>query len=129
MKIEHAAIWAKDIEKLKLFYETYFDASSNQKYTNDGNNFSSYFLSFSSGARLEIMQMPSVPETENDPYKQFIGFIHLAISVGSIERVDLLTSQLKSDGYEILDGPRNTGDGYYESTVLDPENNRIEITV
>ena len=73
MKIEHAAIWAKDIEKMKLFYETYFEASSNQKYTNDGNNFSSYFLSFNSSTRLEIMQMPSVPETENNPYKHLLG--------------------------------------------------------
>jgi len=73
--------------------------------------------------------MDSVPETMNDPYKQFIGLIHLAISVGSKEKVDSLTAQLGEDGYKILGGPRNTGDGYYESTVLDPENNRIEITI
>ena len=75
------------------------------------------------------MQMPTVPETDNDPYKQFTGFIHIAISTGSIKKVDSLTSQLAKDGYEVLDGPRKTGDGYYESIVLDPENNRVEITV
>lgn len=129
MKIEHIAVWAKDIENLRVFYETYFGAKSNDKYINAGKRFSSYFLSFGSGARLEIMQMPSVPETSNDPYRQFTGYIHIAISVGSEEKVDALTLRLKQDGFEILDGPRKTGDGYYESAVLDPENNRIEITV
>ena len=129
MKIEHIAIWAKDIERLRQFYEKYFDARSNKKYTNSEKDFSSYFLSFNSGARLEIMQMSSIPETANDPYKQFTGLIHIAISVGSVENVDTLTANLAENGYEVLDGPRKTGDGYYESTVLDPENNRIEVTV
>ena len=129
MKVEHIAIWTKDIEGLRQFYEKYFDASANEKYTNSEKGFSSYFLSFDSGARLEIMQMSSVPETANDPYKQFTGLIHIAISVGSAEKVDTLTANLAKNGYEVLDSPRETGDGYYESTVLDPENNRIEVTV
>lgn len=129
MKIEHVAIWARDIEKLTNFYVQYFGATPNEKYTNDDKKFSSYFLSFDSGARLEIMQMPSVPETANDPIKQFAGIIHIAISVGSVEKVDSLSSELSRDGYQVLDGPRKTGDGYYESVVLDPENNRVEITV
>ena len=128
MKIEHIAIWAKDIEALKEFYIKYFGAVSNEKYINRKNVFSSYFLVFESGARLEIMQMPTIPDSVNDPYKQFTGFIHLAISVGSQDRVTSLTNELANDGYEILDGPRKTGDGYYESTVLDPEKNRLEIT-
>lgn len=129
MKIEHIAIWARDIEQLKNFYERYFGATSNDKYTNNEKNFSSYFLSFGSGTRLEIMQMTSVPETTNNPYTQFTGFIHIAIAVGSVETVDSLTSELAQAGYDVLDGPRKTGDGYYESIVLDPENNRVEITV
>lgn len=128
MKIEHIAIWAKDIEALKEFYIKYFGAVSNEKYINRKNVFSSYFLVFESGARLEIMQMPTIPDSVNDPYKQFTGYIHLAISVGSEDRVTSLTNELANDGYEILDGPRKTGDGYYESTVLDPEKNRLEIT-
>ena len=128
MKIEHIAIWAKDIEALKEFYIKYFGAVSNEKYINRKNVFSSYFLVFESGARLEIMQMPTIPDSVNDPYKQFTGFIHLAISVGSEDRVTSLTNELANDGYEILDGPRKTGDGYYESTILDPEKNRLEIT-
>lgn len=73
--------------------------------------------------------MASIPKSRNDPHRQFTGFIHLAMSVGSVAKVDALTKQLAADGYQIIDGPRTTGDGYYESTVLDPENNRIEITV
>ncbi|MBF0290101.1 MAG: VOC family protein [SAR324 cluster bacterium] len=128
MKIEHVAIWARDIEMLKAFYEKYFHAQANDKYTNLTKGLSSYFLSFESGARIEIMQKDSVPETTNDPYEQFTGYIHLAFSVGSKEQVDFLTTRLKEDGFEVLDGPRRTGDGYYESAVLDPEKNRIEIT-
>ena len=129
MKIEHVAIWSKDIETLKQFYESHFGATSDKKYTNKTGEFKSYFLSFNSGARLELMRMSSIPETTNDPHKQFTGLIHLAISVGSEEKVDELTNEIKKAGYEIISEPRKTGDGYYESIVLDPEGNRIEITI
>lgn len=129
MKIDHIAIWVRDLEKIRIFYETYFGAKSNDIYFNSKREFSSYFLTFDSGTRLELMQMPSIPESSNNPYKQFTGFIHLAISVGSKEKVISLTTRLANDGYEVLSGPRYTGDGYFESTVLDPEKNRIEITV
>jgi lactoylglutathione lyase len=129
MKIEHIALWTKDLEQMKVFYEHYFHASAGEKYINTKKQFESYFLSFEGGCRLELMRMPSVPDSANDVYKQFTGFIHFAISTGSKERVDSLTLQLKKDGFEIIDGPRTTGDGYYESVVLDPEGNRIEITV
>ena len=129
MKIEHVAVWAKDLEKLKEFYINYFNATANEKYFNPTKNFSSYFLSFDSGARLEIMHMPTIPQNKNNPYDQFTGFVHLAFSVGSEEKVDRLTKLLAKDGFDVLDGPRKTGDGYYESCVLDPEGNRIEITV
>ena len=128
MNIEHVAIWSQDIERLKAFYERYFGARSNGRYTNAKKGFSSYFLSFDSGARLEIMQMDTVPLSKDDPYRQFTGLIHLAMSVGSEATVDRLTAQLAEDGFEVLDGPRTTGDGYYESVVFDPEQNRIEIT-
>lgn len=128
MKIEHVAVWAADLERLRAFYEKYFGARANDKYVNERTGFASYFLSFSEGARLEIMQMPGVPDSGDDPYAQATGLIHLAISVGSEECVDNLTTRLADDGYEVLDGPRRTGDGYYESVVLDPEKNRIEIT-
>ena len=128
MKIEHVAVWSRDIETLKAFYEKYFNAESNDRYTNPAKGFSSYFLSFDSGARLEVMQMDSIPESIDDPYKQSTGLIHLAFSVGTEEDVDSLTAWLREDGFEVLDGPRRTGDGYYESAVLDPEKNRIDIT-
>jgi lactoylglutathione lyase len=129
MKIEHIAIWAKDIEKLKNFYANYFQASVGLKYFNAKKNFESYFLSFDSGCRLEVMQMPGIPESKNDALQQFTGIIHFAISVESKEIVDTLTERLRNDGYKIVGEPRTTGDGYYESVVLDPEGNRIEITV
>ena len=56
-------------------------------------------------------------------------YIHIAILTGSEKQVDQLTAQLREDGYKIMDGPRHTGDGYYESVVLDPDGNRIEITI
>jgi lactoylglutathione lyase len=129
VKIEHVALWTKDLERLKKFYEHYFHAQSGEKYTNPKKQFESYFLSFDNGSRLELMQMPSVPVSKDDIHQQFTGYIHIAISTGSKEQVDSLSTQLKQDGFEILDGPRTTGDGYYESVVLDPDGNRIEITI
>ncbi len=129
MNIEHIAIWTKDLEKMRVFYEKYFGGKSNEKYRNDKKGFESYFISFDSGARLEIMQMPTIPDSKNNVHEQFIGLSHFAVSVGTQEKVDVLTKILENDGFEIVGQPRWTGDGYYESVVLDPEQNRIEITI
>jgi lactoylglutathione lyase len=129
MKIEHVAIWTRDLERLKAFYEAYFDARAGEKYVNREKRFESFFLEFSTGARLELMSMPSIPVSSNDSERQFTGLIHLAFATGSEEHVDRLTRRLERDGYRVLDGPRRTGDGYYESVVFDPDGNRIEITV
>jgi lactoylglutathione lyase len=129
MRIEHVALWTHDLERLRHFYETYFEGRANAKYVNPRKQFESYFITFADGARLELMQRPDVPSTRNDVEQQFTGYIHLAFSTGSREAVDALTERLRADGYRILDGPRTTGDGYYESTTLDPDGNRIEITV
>ena len=129
MRIEHVAIWTHDLERLRHFYETYFEGRTNAKYVNPRKQFESYFLTFADGTRLELMQMPSVPRSKDDTEQQFTGYIHIAFSIGSREAVDTLTERLQHDGYRILDGPRTTGDGYYECVVLDPDGNRIEITV
>ena len=130
MNIEHVAIWCRDIESVKLFYERYFGACSKAKYTNDKKQFQSYFLSFASGARLELMQRPDLKTVEGKTVAQeFIGYAHLALAVGSEAAVNALTKRLVNDGHRRVDGPRRTGDGCYESVVLDPEGNRIEITV
>lgn len=129
MKIDHIAIWVNDLETMRIFYEKYFEASSNTKYHNPTKNFSSYFLSFKSGARLELMQKPEIPQNLNSAIDQYIGLNHFAMSVGSKENVDTLTETLRKDGYKIIGEPRTTGDGYYESVTLDPEQNRIEITI
>lgn len=129
IKIEHLAIWVNDLERMKNFYETYFQAEAGNRYHNPKKNFYSYFLSFSSGCRLELMHRASIPGNLNDPDKQYIGIIHFAIALGSKARVDGMTERLRNDGYSVVGEPRTTGDGYYESVVLDPEGNRIEITV
>lgn len=128
MKIEHVAIWTNNIERLRHFYETYFGATSGDKYVNEEKGFQSYFLTFDSGARLEIMQRPDISNRINRSAEYF-GYAHIAISVGSEETVDELTKKLIKDGYKNPDGPRSTGDGYYESVIIDPDENRIEITV
>lgn len=130
MPIHHLAIWTHNLEALKRFYETYFNAQAGPKYTNPVKGFESYFLSFDAtgGCRLEIMQMAGIPRTQNDPLAQFTGLIHFAISVGSVEAVDALTARLAADGCQVVSQPRRTGDGYYESAVLDPDGNRVEIT-
>ena len=129
MHIEHVAIWTKNLDSLKTFYQEYFQARAGEKYVNRQKDFESYFLEFATGARLELMFMPGIPDTRDDPDSQFTGIIHLAFSTGSEQEVDRLTQRLKRDGYRVVDGPRRTGDGYYESVVLDPDGNRIEITV
>lgn len=129
MHIEHLAIWCTDLEKMKAFYCTYFTGKSNTKYINPVRNFSSYFISFNKGPRLELMRMPNIPANENNILQQYKGLIHFAVSAGSAENVNLLTEQLRNDGYKVIGEPRFTGDGYHESVVLDAEENRIEITV
>ncbi len=127
MKIEHIAVWVKDLEKSRAFYEKYFGAVSNEKYINPVKNFESYFLSFDNGSRLEIMTRPELRESNNSYEFQQFGIIHIAFSAGSKEKVDELTEALRKDGYTIAGEPRTTGDGYYESIILDPEKNIIEI--
>lgn len=128
MKIEHIAVWTSNIEIMKNFYVKYFNAISNNKYTNEKKKFESYFLSFESGTRLELMHNPSIQQRTTDQNAQTLGLIHLAFSVGSKEKVDSLTNRLHTDGFKIASNPRTTGDGYYESAIFDPEGNIIEIT-
>ena len=127
MKIEHVAMYVNDLEGARQFFERYLGAVSGDMYHNKKTGFKSYFLVFDDGARLEIMNKPHMDDTEK--LLQRTGFIHIAFSVGSKERVDSLTAQMKNDGYEVISGPRTTGDGYYESCILVIEGNQIEITV
>ena len=127
MKIEHVALWTADLERAKNFYCTYFGGRANDKYVNAAKQFSSYFLTFDTGARLELMQKPGLqPSTQ--PKNRSVGYIHLAFSTGSKAGVDQLTDTLRRDGYPVLGEPRTTGDGYYESVVADPDGNLVEIT-
>ena len=127
MKIEHLALWVRDLEATKSFYTTFFGFVSNEKYVNEKKHFASYFLSLPEGPRLELMQRVDILP-QNKQY-EYLGWAHIAISVGSRERVDSLTEEIRKAGYEVAGRPRTTGDGYYESVVLDPEGNRVEITI
>lgn len=126
MKIEHIALYVKDLEKAKYFFTHYFNATSNELYHNINTQFSSYFLTFENGARLEIMNSPRIV---NSSLENSMGYSHIAFSVGSKEKVESLTQRLKNDGYKVLSGPRTTGDGYYESCVVGIEGNLVEITI
>ncbi len=127
MNIEHIALYVQDLERARDFFVRYFGASSNEGYHNPRTDFRSYFLSFSGGARLELMTKPELTDA-GDLLSRF-GYAHIAFSVGSKEAVDELTFRLRQDGYTLFNGPRTTGDGYYESVILDLEGNQIEITV
>ena len=165
MKIEHVAIWVNDIDQVCEFYRKYFGGTIQPLYHNPAKQFTSRFVTFDDGARLEVMHRPDIErdaktfhvkhsQTEDATKNSFfgisevqqvavaqananttasvagnIGFAHISFSVGSKEEVDRLTRKMSEDGISIVGEPRTTGDGYYESVVLDPEGNRIEITV
>ena len=160
MKIEHVAIWVRDIDKVCEFYRKHFGGVVHPIYRNPTKQFTSRFVTFDDGARLEVMHRPDIcvernvgtvemfhvkplqgecsahtcmgitePQEVGHEVSQHLGFTHLSFSVGSKEEVDRLTQQMSSDGISIAGQPRTTGDGYYESVVLDPEGNRIEITI
>lgn len=128
MRITHIAIWTNNLENLKNFYLEYFNGKSNQKYRNINKGFESYFISFDDGAKLELMSKIDIYEEKNKITKEYLGICHFAISVGSKQMVKELTEVLRRDGYLVIGEPRTTGDGFYESVVLDPDKNRIEIT-
>jgi len=126
LKIEHIALYVRDLEQAKKFYVNYFKGQASEKYTNEIKGFSSYFICFSQNSRLELMSQADVDERSP---KVHLGYAHIAMSVGTKEKVVSLTQQLREDGFEIVSEPRTTGDGYFESCILDQEGNRIEITV
>ena len=127
MNIEHVAMYVNDLEATKEFFARYLGGRANDGYHNKTTDFRSYFISFDTGARLEIMRKPQMADPEKDLNRT--GFVHVAFSVGSREKVDELTARLKADGFEVISGPRTTGDGYYESCIVGIEGNQIEITV
>ena len=128
MKIDHVALWTNQLEEMKDFYVEYFNGIANDKYRNSLKNFESYFITFLSGAKMEIMRKPEIIDAKTEVDKQYLGFVHIAFSVGSKEAVDELTTKLAKRGCQIISAPRTTGDGYYESCILDPDGNKIEIT-
>ena len=126
MNIEHIALYVNDLEAARDFFITYLGGKSNDGYHNPKTDFRSYFITFDDGARLELMTKPGMMDQEKPLNRT--GFVHVAFSVGSKERVDKLTEELRTAGYEVVSGPRTTGDGYYESCIVVIEGNQIELT-
>lgn len=126
MKIEHIAMYVNDLEVARDFFVKYLGGKSNDGYHNKTTDFRSYFISFDDGARLELMNKPGLSDLDKPLNRT--GYIHIAFSVGSKEAVDDLTKRLKDDGFEVVSGPRTTGDGYYESCIIGIEGNQVEIT-
>ena len=126
MRIEHVALYVNDLEAARDFFVSFLGGKSNGGYHNPRTNFRSYFISFDEGARLEIMTKPGLADHEKPLNRT--GYAHIEFSVGSKEKVDELTEKLRSAGYEVISGPRTTGDGYYESCIVAIEGNQIEIT-
>lgn len=124
MKLTHAALWTRQLEELRDFYVRYFDGISGEKYTNPAKGFESYFVRFSDGAALEIMRSVHVTA---EPDRVRLGWCHVAFEAGSREAVNTLTERLHKDGYRIVSEPRVTGDGFYESSIADPDGNLVEI--
>ena len=127
MYIEHVSVYVRDLESAKDFFIKYFDGCSNDGYQNFNTGFKSYFITFEEGPRIEIMNRPDISDPDKALFRT--GYSHIAFSVGSKEKVDSITDRLRHDGYEVISGPRITGDGYYESCVIVFEGNQIEITV
>ena len=122
-------MWVRDLDAMCAFYAEHFGAAVGERYDNPRKGFASRFLDFGSGSRLEMMTTTTLDPVEHEPGAQRMGLTHLAIAVGSERAVDSLCAGLRARGVPVLDGPRRTGDGYYECVVLDPEGNRVEITV
>ncbi|WP_125772452.1 VOC family protein [Companilactobacillus furfuricola] len=127
MHIAHVGVFVEDLDKIVAFYKRYFDVKVSDVYHNEQTSFSSRILSFDDGAKLEVCSRDDVFEVDRSGFT--CGFQHVALSLGSREDVDELTERIEEDGYDHLDGPRVTGDGFYESVIADPEGNLIELTV
>jgi lactoylglutathione lyase len=124
--VHHVALWVLDLERARAFYVDRLGGRAGPRYDNERTGFRSYFVSFGPGARLELMSRDGVAAADRTATVQ--GFAHLALSVGSRTAVDACVAALEAEGVTVESRPRQTGDGYYEAVVLDPEGNRVEIT-
>jgi lactoylglutathione lyase len=128
MQLEHFAIWTSQLDVLKDFYEKYFGGRAGAKYVDSTGRFSSYFITFPTGAKLEIMQLPEVQPRQHDQRYPVSGYTHMAFRVNTPDEVKILTQLLCQDGFKLEKPLQWTADGFYESAVFDPDQNIVEIT-
>ena len=128
MVLEHVAILTARLEILKDYYIRYFGGTPNQKYANPKTGLETYFITFGSGTKLEIMSLPELTDNKNDMTLPYQGVVHLAFGLGTMSEVEEKARQFEADGFRILRGPRITGDGFYEFETVDPDGNKIEVT-
>lgn len=124
MKIEHIAIWVNNIDEMIDFYTHFFNGIAGNRYHNVLKGFESCFVSFEKGPRIELMKQKDVV---SDQMPVHTGYAHISFQLGSRSEVDTFIRNLLKNNVPVVDGPRVTGDGYYEAVILDPEKNRIEI--
>lgn len=82
MRIEHIAMYVKELEKARDFFVKYFHASPNEGYHNKTTGFRSYFLRFDDGARLEIMNRPGMDDSEKRRRRRDISILPFRWAAG-----------------------------------------------
>ncbi|HWR38306.1 MAG TPA: VOC family protein [Patescibacteria group bacterium] len=128
MRINHVSIWTRKLEEMRDFYVQVFNGKASDRYMNPRTGFESYFIRFDEETTLELMRVSSIRDLIRNPERPFAGLAHIAFSVGSRTRVDQMTELLEECGYSVTSQPKVTGDGFYESCILDPDGNLVEIT-
>lgn len=127
IRVEHVALWVHDLERMRQFYVEDLSGQVGPRYENPETGFTSHFIAFGAGCRVELMHAPDL-ERRSGEGGRTTGYAHLALSLGGRLAVDTAVETLRRRGVTVESGPRTTGDGYYEAVIRDPEGNRIELT-
>ena len=125
MRIATISMNVTDLNKVKDFYAKYFGAKVDDKYENFRTGYTYCFLSFDNGARLLLVSGSNIVDRKRED--NVAGFSRISIAVDGADKVQELATQIARDGFQIVSGFRMNGYGEYESRVLDPEGNEVEI--
>ncbi|MGI6110407.1 MAG: VOC family protein [Eubacteriaceae bacterium] len=125
MRIDHISMFATRPEEVKAFYVKYFGATPSKEFIDTESGLPSYYLTFDDGSRVEILNRPEITRMAKNHID--LGYIRVSYMLDSREEVDKLANRLQSDGYAIIQQPKETPDGFYDCVVLDPDDNQIVI--